>query len=1259
MLARLCRPSFLAALSALAQAVASPAVAQSGRPLPKKEARDSRRDAELAKKESTKVPERDLAGDITRRKKEKLAERPALDYDQYRLGVEVQVASKRREQVETLQKIISLGPSPREAPDLLFRLAELYWEESKFYFFEANRKDDDILRAKAEKNASRAQQGEAEKRSALKKSESFQSLAIEQYRTIVGKYPKYERMDEVLFFLGHNMWEAQKFKEATTAYLKLIKDYSKSKYLPDAYLAVGQYHFNNSKGQRSALEDALEAFKKASTFTESKVYGFALYMQGWSYFNLGDYRSALDMFKAVVFFGELQGKSDARTTALSKEARKDYVVAYSHVGDVMGAKSDFQKVGGNEHWWGMLKGLANLYFEDGKDREASTVYKLMINERPLSPEAPFFQGRIVDCVVRVGNKKIIVDQVRELVRVLQQVAKSQSIKTADDKKSVQEARELSERIMSNLAVNWHNEAKKTRDDSVFFLAAEVYQDYLEVFADTPKAYDLRFFFAELLNDNLGRYDRAAEEYTRVLLEDVKRIEPPRDPKTGAQAAPQKPGRWMVDAAYNAILAYDEVAKKSEAKEGAEGAAKDPKAPLPVPPPQRNLLNACERYIKYVPKGEKLVEVTYKAAYILYRYNDFDRAVPLFAKIALEHPENTLAETSANLVLDAYNLLGDWTKVNEWARRFVAQPKLAKGKLREDLGRVLEQSAFKLVSNAESQQDYLTAADAYLAFVNEFPKSELADLALYNASVDFFKGRQVDRSVEVRRQLVRRYPNSRYLPQCIYANGESFETIGQFEQAAEAYEAYAAGWAEHHKPRAARAPRGRAKESGKRAGGKDEEKGASFEEAKAQVALFNAGVFREGVGQLKLALRDRNRYLELWPEGKDSEAVFLSIADLLEKDGAVHKALSQLEEYQRRYGQNPDKLLASELRIARLYGKMKRPREVARIYSRVKDHYEKRLSRSQREKLGPASVEVVAKASYQSIESDFSDYAKISFPKDEKLLKGAVESKHKALEKVQRRYTEVIGLKAAEPAICSLYKIGLLYQNFADALNNAPVPEMPFPPQLKQIKHLWNVPYSRWPRDFKQAISESDLAELKKKVEDARGEFEQAYRGQLGRFEGPLHDKAAEAFATTVQKARELSIFNECAQKALDLLSDKYKPSQFPRITEPPMELKAPPELREGNALLASIQPIPEPAKAAPKPGAAPPPGADLSRTAPAPNDSDDAEELSEPAPKAAPSRRSARAEPSGLEGPPDEAPPRRAAPAAKSAAEPDDPDLLH
>ena len=88
----------------------------------------------------------------------------------------------------------------------------------------------------------------------------------------------------------------------------------------------------------------------------------------------------------------------------------------------------------------------------------------------------------------------------------------------------------------------------------------------------------------------------------------------------------------------------------------------------------------------MPKGEKRVEIAFKAANIYYRYNHFDEAVLRFSEIALNHPDykfengERAGEIAANLVLDSYNLLQDWAKVNEWAREFYANDKLATGQV---------------------------------------------------------------------------------------------------------------------------------------------------------------------------------------------------------------------------------------------------------------------------------------------------------------------------------------------------------------------------------------------------------------------------------------------------------------------------------------------------------------------------------------------------------------------------------------------------
>jgi TolA-binding protein len=279
--------------------------------------RQKKSTAESGLKKGTSVaPDRSLAGDLTRKKEEREAV-PALQYDQFRLRVELQVASKRHEQIESLTKIIRLAPDQRELPGLLFRLGELYWEESKFFFFEANRKDDEVITAINRGDQAAQERARAEKEHLLAKSRDYVRLAIDRYSEIVQKYKDYERTDEVLYFLGQNLMESGEERKALVAYKRLIDKYKKSKFYPDALLAFGEYYFNTSKAKRDLIEKALSYYKQAASFPENQVYAFALYKQGWCYFNLSDYQRAMDMFKAVVLYGEYAGAS-----AVEKDAGK-------------------------------------------------------------------------------------------------------------------------------------------------------------------------------------------------------------------------------------------------------------------------------------------------------------------------------------------------------------------------------------------------------------------------------------------------------------------------------------------------------------------------------------------------------------------------------------------------------------------------------------------------------------------------------------------------------------------------------------------------------------------------------------------------------------------------------------------------------------------------------------------------------------------------------------------------------------------------
>ncbi|QRK05160.1 tetratricopeptide repeat protein [Archangium violaceum] len=1114
------------------------------------------RDANLGKKSSTAVVDKSLAGDISR-KKEKQDNAPALQYDQFRLGVETQVASKRREQIESLKKIISLSADPKEQPALLFRLGELYWEESKFYFFEANRKDDELLEAMNRGDSAGQSRAKAGKAELLTRQKQYGKLALEQYTKIVQEYPDFERSDEVLFFLGTYLMEDGQARKALVAFKRLVEKYPKSKYIPDAYLAFGEYYFNSSKGKRADLEKALAAYKKAAEYPESQVYAFALYKQGWCYFNLADYANAKDKWKTVVLYGELAGAQAVekdgnakKSNSLVREARTDYVRAYAREGDVMLAREDFSKVATNpDDRFAMMRTLANMYYGDGKDREAAITYNSLIKEKPLSPEAPGFQGRIVDIVLRMGNKERTVTQVRRLVKIMKEVEGSGVIKEEKDKKALAEAKDLAERTLSNLAVTWHNEAKKTREEATFGYADMIYSDYLTLFPESPKAYDLRFFWAELLNDNLQKYDKAAANYTLVVLQDVKQLEA-KDEQ--GKPKPGKPGKWLNNAAYNAVLAYDEMVKDAEAKGMFKAEdTKDIRKKATIPQAKKDLLEACERYLKYVTKGDKRVEIAFKAANIYYRHNHFDEAVLRFSEIALGHPEykfetgERAGEIAANLVLDSYNLLEDWSKVNEWARRFYNNDKLASGKFREDLSKVIEQSAFKLVSQLEAKNQFAKAAEAYLSFVADFPQTEIADVALFNASVDYYKAKMLDKAIQVRQRIIEQYPSSRFVPECIYNNAEALEAIGDFQESADVYEQYVRGYeASKNGGSVARAAPARAKKGrgrGRAAAAPVSSKPGQpqkWDESKAQVALFNAATYREGLGQFKQALALREHYLELWPKAKDAEDILLSIITLHEKTGNYFKAIGQLEEYERLYMRSPSKFLMAEGRIVDIYeNKLRRARDTERLYNRILDYYEK-LPRRLQQSLEKPALEAVGRAQYRSVEPDFQFYSRLKLswgrPPSPDKLKASIREKNDSRAFVEKKYVQTVQIGAAEPAICALNRIGLIYDNFADKISNAPMPP---------------------------GIDE---------------ETENALRDEFANQAQPLKDSAAEAFSNAVAKSRELDVFNNCAAESLKMLRDTYRPELFPTMFEETVALSKGRDLAIGGDVLAAIQDVPPP-----------------------------------------------------------------------------------
>jgi TolA-binding protein len=1092
------------------------------------------------------APDASLGGTLQAKKpKEAEAKGPALDFETFRRAVEVDISEKRREEIASLQKLIQLGGGTEvETPQWYFRLAELLWEESQYFFFEANRRDDRII-ALGKGNPAERERLEAEKKGLEGETRRHQDQAVALYKAIITKYPKYPRLDEVLYFLGENLAKRNRNDpDAMKAYRALIQRYPESRFVPDAWMAFGEFYFEKANaGDRAGnLAKALEAYRKAASYQESNVYGFALYKQAWVHYNLGNFSEALELFRGVIFFGEMPTSTVPadKKLALVKEARKDYVRTYSHVGSPEGAWEEFRRVGGEKGWWDMLRSLGGLYFDDGKDRDAVLVYARMIREKPRSYEAPFFQSRVVTCAARMGRKDAAVQQAHVFVAMVKELESLPDAREEKNKKLLDEARRDAENTLRVLAVQYHNEWKKTRDEPVAALAAAVYRDYLDVFPDQPTAYEMRFFHAELLYA-LAEFAEAGAAYEKVALADIAAIEG--KPTAGGAARPKaaeagKPGKFFKDALESTVFAWDVVVKRLD--EGEKRPASDPRKKLAVAPERQRLLDACDRYLRWQPKGEKWVEIAYKAANLHYRHNAFAEATDLFTRIALDHPGHELAGYATNLVLDAYNLLGDWRNVNGWAKRFYANKALleAHAQLKDDLARIIEQSAFKVIEEKERANDHEGAAEEYLAFSREWPASRLAPTALYNASVDYARAHRLDRAMDIREQLIARFPADPLAPKCLYDNAEGYEAVADFAEAADRYERYFREW---RKGRGAK-PAGKSAVARSRATKKkpaaDEapaSPSAHYEEKKANDAIVNAAVFRAGLREWARAEAATLAYLETWPDGADAPRLFLGLADLHGRQGQLAKELKQLEEYQRRYAKDGDEWLAIQHRIALLLEKSGNAAGARRAYDVGLAHWKRNKGG-----VKDRGLALVAQAMYLDLEPAFSEYDRVSLNVAPKSLPGQLQVKGKKLKAIEDGYGQVVKLKQADPAICALYRIGLAYKRFAQA--------------------LWDVPM---PKEFR-----------------GKAEYEEEYRAGIAQYAEPLDQKAVEGLELAMNASRDYGVVNACAREATAILvkvkPDRYGPS--PEVI-PPIAAPHGADAPTGYGILAEVQPVPPPAKA--------------------------------------------------------------------------------
>ncbi len=924
-------------------------------------------------------------------------------YEKAIRDLEVLERKERLDAIAQFEEFLQRYPDePRYTPDVMFRLAELYYERSS---------DDQLLAMREYEEKLKATEANASAEPPPEPLPDFQpSIAI--YQQLITRFPTYALNDAVYYLLGYCLEKQNDFDNGQVAYRTLIGRYPKSKFVTEAWVRIGEYYFDayNDKG---ALAKAAQAYEAAVKDKESPLYDKALYKLGWTYYKMDRFDEAVARFLALADYYEAQKKEkgadsggDLRNEALQYAAIS---LADEKWGSIDKAKAAFAKLGPRPYEAEVYKKMGDVFFDQTRHAEAVAAYQLALSKNPTMDEAPFVQQRIVEAYER--DRKL-----DEAFKESEKLASSYGPGTAwydkhkRDPDFISQVQAMAEKSLYGSAVYHHQQAlalkqqgKLDEAKAAFEVAARAYASYLQRYPRSKNAYEVQFFAAECQYNSL-QFATAAKNYDAV-----------RDSTADS--------RYTKDAAFNAVLAWQKLLEQLQrdkklavypvlrSKDRPEG---ETAKPIPLAEVEKGFLAASDAYLARYGKEDKAPGVAYKAAELYYAHNDFPEARKRFEAIIGSYPRNEVAKFATNLIVESYLIDKDWKSVEEVSARLAKNSAVIdpKSDLYKDLNKFKLAGRFKLADELMAKGDYDNAAKKYIELVDEDPKNEFADKALNNAAVCYENTRRFESALKLYERIFREYPNSKLADAALFRVAVNAENSYDFDKAVENYQRLVKDY-----------PASKNREA----------------------ALFNAGRLLEGQQRYREAAQTFTRYVELFPSAEDAPKNQYRAALLYERQGDPKGEIKALEAFVKKFASKPQQaelVVDAQKRIGEAYQKLGDEKAARRAFEEAAREFDRRGLKPE---AAPLAAEAAAQARFQLAEYVFKEFDRLKIGGRGKALENSFTVKRAAVKKVNDAYGEVFKYKRLEWTLASLYRKGFALERFGQTIL-----ETPTPPEVKRL-----------------------------------------------------------------------------------------------------------------------------------------------------------------------------------------------------------------
>ncbi|MBM4370507.1 MAG: tetratricopeptide repeat protein, partial [Deltaproteobacteria bacterium] len=782
---------------------ASPAVAQMDKPEREKREITKIETKEVETKEIKCEDDDDCPEDMTCDAVKRLCVDRAMTLSDFEVSMidkkfeelQLRKSELRLQSIKQMEELLAANPYYKNKAEIYFRLAEAYWEENHYQYLKARKQWMDAMDKFDEGTLSEKPE----------EPEQDYSVSLEYYRKVLREYPDYERIDEVLYYLGRGALEVGKTgkdrqlqREGIKHFDNLTQNYPKSRLIPQALLHQGEYYFENR-----SLYFAKSKYETIITnYPTAAMYNYALYKLSWVYYNLSEFEKAIDTFHKVIEAIKSESSEQAKVS-FREQALNDLVLVYTEVENGWRLALDYftQEIGKDSAYVKIHK-MGELYVGQGKMEDAIAVYYHLIETFPLSRRVTEYYQVIFDLVSRATEWADTERVVQEMMAYFKPESRWM-IAMKEDQEAVDTADQMIETSIFFVANYYHvagDKAEKEKKSGVaaplYAKAAEYYKHYLDRFPNSPRSYQVNFWYAEILFFNLSDFKNAADQYKQVVAKDTK-------------------GEFVEDAALGVIYCMESLmveeglrkratggkeveVKKVSAEDMREEAKEIERTDLH--PLEQDFIGAADKYTelllkaredpefrkKYPQKGEMIPNIMYIAAETFYKHGMFEEAVLRFQNIFKYDPSHRFAAIAATLIMDSYFRVGNWDMVEEWARKLI-NTKNFLFKTKPELELIVATAMTRNAKDLETEGKTTASLEELNNLRKEFRNNkEIMAYTTYTMAYLYAKSKRLKKAIENYEELIRTYPKSEKAAEAQFVIGQIYEAQTQFTKAAEAF-----------------------------------------------------------------------------------------------------------------------------------------------------------------------------------------------------------------------------------------------------------------------------------------------------------------------------------------------------------------------------------------------------------------------------------------------------------------------------------------